>query len=292
MPLSHRLELRQLSTHVLEWPVPQGVASRGTVLLIHGFADAAGSFDLVAPRLSLAGYRVVAPDLRGFGETSWPPRTGYYHFPDYVADVDALIRALDLRDLLVVGHSMGGTVATLLVGARPRHVRGVALLEGLGPPDADLAHAPDRFGRWLDDLVNPRHAAQKPIDDEAGVLARLVLQHPNVERAVLASRVPVLARRLDDGRFVWRFDPLHRSSSPTPFVGATYRSFLARINAPALIVGGGPDGYHPPEEAERIAILPQARHVELDGAGHMMHWTRPAALAETLLDFFASLPAG
>jgi hypothetical protein len=55
---------------------------------------------------------------------------------------------------------------------------------------------------------------------------------------------------------------------------------------PVLVVGGGKTGWHPADEAERVACLPDVRQVELDGAGHMMHWTAPDALARTLTDFF------
>lgn len=291
---SFHLTIRHLATHVVEWTPtqPTGAAppNKGDVLLFHGFADAAASFDLVAPHLAAAGYRVIAPDFRGFGETAWTPPGSYYHFPEYVADARALVRALDIRDPIVVGHSMGGSVATLFAGARAVPIRALALLEGLGPPATDLTFTPDRFHKWLDDLIAPRALEQRPMDSHAGVLARLVLQHPLVPREVLATRVPILARELPEGGFVWRFDPLHRSSSPTPFLAEMYRAFLARVDVPTLIVGGGPEGYHPPDEAERIAAVRGARHEELAGAGHMMHWTKPRELATSLLRFFDELP--
>jgi pimeloyl-ACP methyl ester carboxylesterase len=289
-PRSFRLTLRHLDTHVLEWLPPGASAVQDTVLLFHGFADAAGSFDLVAPALAERGYRVIAPDFRGFGQTAWTPPGSYYHFPEYVADAQALARALDLQSPIVVGHSMGGSVATLFAGAKALPLRALALLEGLGPPSTDLAYTPDRFHKWLDDLVAPRALEQKPMDSAAGVLARLVLQHPLVPREVLATRVPILAREVGEGRFVWRFDPLHRSSSPTPFLAEMYRAFLGRVDVPTLILGGGTEGYHPPDEAERIASLPRATHIEIAGAGHMMHWTKPREVASALLGFFDSLP--
>src|SRR5690242_21631642 len=84
-----------------------------TVLLLHGYMDAGGTWDLVAPALAAAGHDVVAPDLRGFGRSDAVGPGGYYHFPDYVADVEALVRELAPERLAVVGHSMGGTVASL-----------------------------------------------------------------------------------------------------------------------------------------------------------------------------------
>src|ERR1700730_12676501 len=101
-----------MTHHVLEWTSHNAEA---TVLLLHGYMDAAATWDLVAPSLAAAGLRVLAPDLRGFGDAPRVPTGGYYHFPDYVFDVADLVDALVPPEspLLVVGHSMGGSIATL-----------------------------------------------------------------------------------------------------------------------------------------------------------------------------------
>src|SRR5262245_37916897 len=77
-----------------------------TVLLLHGFLDAGSTWDLTAPLLAKAGHEVLAPDLRGFGKSDWIGAGGYYYFPDYVADVVALIDQINPERLGVVGHSM------------------------------------------------------------------------------------------------------------------------------------------------------------------------------------------
>src|SRR5208282_2385822 len=90
-PASLRVRANGLDLHVLEWI---GHAAETTVLLLHGYMDAAATWDLVAAPLAESGVRVLAPDLRGFGDSSRVPEGGYYYFPDYVHDVADLVDAL------------------------------------------------------------------------------------------------------------------------------------------------------------------------------------------------------
>lgn len=284
-----RVRVRGLSTNVLSWEPPAGVSPSGlTVLLLHGFADAAATFDLVAPTLASAGHRLFAPDLRGFGDTDRVGAGGYYHFPDYVADVRELVRAVAPVRLAVVGHSMGATIAAMYAGTVPSAVERLALLEGLGPPEHDLAHTPDRFRAWLEGLdgvaKRPEHRSLSSID---ACVERLAIMHPNVPSAVLATRAPLLARRGDDGRWVWKFDPLHRTTAPTPFVLSSFTAFLREIRCPTLLMTGGRLGFRTDDEDERFACLADGRRVDVEGAGHMMHWTRPDEVAMALGEFLA-----
>ena len=109
--------------------------------------------------------------------------------------------------------------------------------------------------------------------------------------AVLRTRAAHLTKpargAADPSSLAWRFDELHRVTSPFPFFAASYRAFAARVTCPVLVVSGGPQGFHVPDEDERVAAFagPVTR-VELAGAGHMMHWTKPKELAAALVDFF------
>jgi pimeloyl-ACP methyl ester carboxylesterase len=264
---------------------PEAAPSGLTVLLVHGFLDAGSTWDLVAPTLARAGHEVLAPDLRGFGKSAWVGPGGYYHFPDYVADLSALIDDAVTGRLALVGHSMGGTAAALLAGARPDRFERVALLEGLGPVAAEPEMGASRMKVWLRNLREaPR--ASRPLASLAEAIERLAAHHPRVPRAVLESRAALLTRLDHQGRLVWAYDPLHRTTAPIPFNLESFRAFLRGIEPPTLVVSGGPTGWHPPDEAERAACLRDARLVEIPGAGHMMHWTAPEALASSLLDFF------
>lgn len=278
-----------LTHHVLDWGAPRGGAS--VALLLHGFMDAAGTWDFVAPHLRDAGFHVVAPDLRGFGKAPRAPQGGYYHFADYVMDVMQIVRVLEERTrevapLYIVGHSMGGTVATLLTGATVLSVRALAVLEGLGPEDNAFSHAPQRMQRWLTDVPKVLAMGQHAPLARQEALRRLSLAHPGVRPDVLETRLVHLAETLPDGTVRWRYDPLHKTTSPTTFFADALKAFAARIPCPALFVSGGPDGYHPKDEALRIAAFPNCRVETLSGAGHMMHWTRPSDLAAHLIAFF------
>jgi pimeloyl-ACP methyl ester carboxylesterase len=269
-----------LSLSVVEWAP---AAPRATCLLLHGFMDAAASFDLVAPQLADAGLRVVAPDLRGFGESDRVTGGGYYHFPDYVADVERFVSDHARGELFVVGHSMGGTIATLFAGAKPERVKKLAILEGVGPLDNPDDTAPLRLRKWLDELEAP--PTSPPLTEE-DAMRRLIAAHPRVPREVLASRIPLLASRTADGHLLWRYDPLHRTTSPMPFFANVYGAFAARVSAPVLYVTGGALGWRVPDEDARVAMFADATRVDIPDAGHMMHWTAPDTVAQVLIDFF------
>jgi pimeloyl-ACP methyl ester carboxylesterase len=265
----------------------EGVRPTGlTLLLLHGFLDAGSTWDLVAEPLARAGHDVVAPDLRGFGRSARVGAGGYYYFPDYIADVVALVDALAPARLGVVGHSMGGVVAVYFTGALPERVERLALLEGLGPPASAARAAVFNMEAWLRGLKElDRTPRLLPSMDEA--IARLVAHHPQVPREILATRAALLTRTEPDGRLAWAYDPLHRTVSPLTFNVEAFMAFLERITCPTLLVSGGPNGWHPLDEAERAARIARAEHVELPDAGHMMHWSAPEALAGRLKEFFA-----
>jgi pimeloyl-ACP methyl ester carboxylesterase len=269
---------------VLEWRAEEAV---GTALLLHGVMDAAASWDLVAPELAGARWRVLAPDLRGFGQGPRVPTGAYYHFPDYVFDVADTIEALVPQGspLLLVGHSMGGTVATLVAGAFPERVGALALLEGLGPPDQSPQDAPLRMRTWIDGVRAVRARDERVMPSREEALRRLAVNHGRVPSDVLATRLDGLARVRPGGRFAWRADPLHTTRAPIPFYAATYRAFARRVTCPVLFVSGGPSGWHPSDEDERLACFADLRRAELADAGHMMHWTQPAELSRAIAQF-------
>jgi pimeloyl-ACP methyl ester carboxylesterase len=103
---------------------------------------------------------------------------------------------------------------------------------------------------------------------------------------VLALRAKWLVKQTDDGRFGWRFDPLHRTSSPVPFYATAFRAFAGKIACPVLFVDGGEDGWHPIDERDREVAYQHARRVSVPG-GHMMHWTMPEELSRELVAFLA-----
>jgi pimeloyl-ACP methyl ester carboxylesterase len=279
-----------LDHHLLEWPaaLQPGTVAKATVLLIHGFMDAAATWDLVAPGLTAEGFRVIAPDLRGYGDGARLTPGAYYYFTDYVFDVaDLVAQAVPAETpLFVVGHSMGGTVANLFAGTFPDRVARLVLLEGAGPPDSTHEASPDRMRLWIDQVraVRARPPRRMPSRDDA--LRRLAANHPRVATSVLQGRLEDLAHDLPDGGVGWKADPLHGTRGPVPFQAESWKAFARRVTCPVLYVSGGPLGWHPEDEDARVQSFAVLERAEIPAAGHMMHWTEPAKLTRMLLNFF------
>lgn len=284
-PRALRVPGMGLSLAALEWSA-EG-SPRGDALLLHGFQDAAWSWDLVAPALAGAGLRVIALDLRGFGDSDRVHPSGYYYFNDYAFDVaEAVDHLFGDAPFALVGHSMGGSVATLYAGLYPERVRRLALLEGVGPPSFAEDFIVERELSWIDGVRKVRARTERGMSFD-DVVRRLSIGHPGVAQDVLRRRAEQLSRPTSDGQLAWAFDPLHRTQSPVPFSIERWRAHARRITCPTLCIGGGPSGFHPDDEAERIATLPHARAVEIADAGHMMHWTRPEQVARLLVEHLA-----
>jgi pimeloyl-ACP methyl ester carboxylesterase len=279
-PESHVWKLRELDHHVLTWGPERGP----TAILVHGFSDAAATWDDVAGGLAAAGLRVLVPDMRGFGDGARVPPGAYYYFPDYVADLAALVKghAADVP-LFVVGHSMGATVVSYFAGAFPERVTKLALIDGVGPPDNAPDVAPVRMRRWIETAWEAPLADRKPMT-HAEALARLKNYNPDIDEAILARRLVQVARETD-GLFTWKRDPLHNTTSPIAFFGASYEAFARLVTCPALHVSGGARGYHVPEEEQRLACFANLSRVTIEG-GHALHWTKPAELASALVTFW------
>lgn len=253
-------------------------------MLVHGFLDLGFGWHQVADRLAKHAH-VIAPDLRGHGDSDWIGAGGYYHFLDYIADLDEVIARLARKRLVLVGHSMGGSVASYWAGTRPTRPAALALLEGLGPPDQSEAELTGRTAQWIDAW---RKARTKPRPmasiDEA---AQRLRKHDPLLGDVLAHELAAAGTRaLEGGGLVWKHDPLHVTMGPYPFRRDAAAQYWKRVTCPVLVVDGGATMMNlpEPERAARRAYFANHRHVVLAGAGHMMQRHQPDALAKLLVD--------
>jgi pimeloyl-ACP methyl ester carboxylesterase len=284
-PRSRRLALPTgLTAHVLEWGADPSHAT--TVLLVHGFLDLAWTWDEVAARLG-DRYHVIAPDLRGHGDSDWVGGGGYYHFFDYVADIDHVVTRLARGRLAVVGHSMGGSVSSYWCGARPDKVAKLVLCEGLGPPEISVP-VPDRTWRWIDAWAEARIKSPRvmaSIDEAAARLRKNdhLLTEDSARRLVERGTFAV------PGGLSWKHDPLHLTAGPYLYRRDIAAQFWTRIAAPVLVVDGADSRLRVPdtETHARMGFFKDARRVVVPGAGHAVQRHRPAELATLLADFIA-----
>jgi pimeloyl-ACP methyl ester carboxylesterase len=290
MPVSRKLQLATgLSYHLLEW----GEGDH-TVVLIHGFLDNAWGWQpMVDAGLAVAGLHVVAPDMRGHGDSDWIGPGGYYHFADYLADLHELIDHVigqignaGRARVSLVGHSMGGSIAAYYAGAFPTRVHKLALLEGLGPPEPRDT-MPARVAQWLAAWKKVRERSPKSYASVDEAAERIREHDPLVSRELarfLAEKgtTPALG-----GRIRFKHDPLHATPGPYGFSWAVAESFWRRVPCPTLLVAGAQSlmRHTPDEEERRVACFQRARRVTLDGAGHMMQRHQPEALARLLRTF-------
>lgn len=289
--------VRGLRYHLLAWGDPAHASpERPPLVMAHGWMDVAASFQFVVDALA-AERCVFALDWRGFGLSDWPP-VGSYWFPDYLADLDALLDAPALGlapgtriDLL--GHSMGGNVAMLYAGVRPQRIRRLVNLEGFGMPATKPESAPKRYAQWLDELREP--ARLKPYDSLDAVADRLVANNPRLPRDKAAWLAPHWSRRRDDGRFEILGDPAHKRVNPVLSRVDETLACWRRIEAPVLWVEGDDTevlrrwaGRYSREEFEaRLAVVAQLERCTLSPAGHMLHHDQPEALARAIEAFLS-----
>ncbi len=281
-PTTRTVRAAGLDHRVVEWDG----GGTTTVLFVHGFLDAGGSFDALARALP-EGLHCVAPDMRGHGGTERAAESGYYHFVDYVRALRDLVDELVRDRFVLVGHSMGGGISTLFTGTWPDEVDRLVLLEGLGPPAEDLNDGPARMKRWVDEVRAVR-AGFRPIkrfDSKAEAARRLTAkdQYLSEERAL--ELVEWLVRETDDGGFEWLHDAMHRTRTPMVYRPEVWRPFLKAIACPVLTVDAGYTWYRWPDLPDRRALLADHRHMHFPDASHMLHHDVPEALAEAIAEF-------
>ncbi|MFK7992215.1 MAG: alpha/beta fold hydrolase [Sandaracinaceae bacterium] len=276
-PDSRTMTANGLRHRVLVWNDDGGP----TVVCCHGFLDQALSFDSVAKELAGEGYRVVAFDWRGHGQTEHVGGGGYYHFPDYVLDLHELMPFLVSEEVHLVGHSMGGTATALYTATHPNVPKTLTLIEGLGPP-ASTQSPPEKMRAWLDSVDRIRGRAPRPMSDLADAVKRMRVSNPELPTS-LAYELAEAGTREDEEGLLWRFDPLHRTTSPATFDPARFAQYLAAIPCPTLIVTGT-RGFRTADHETRVAALADAREVIVEDVGHMIHQLAPERLAGAILE--------
>lgn len=282
---SEFVRARGLRHHLRRWGRPD----LPIALLGHGFLDVSATFHhLVQPLLEVC--QVVAPDWRGFGHSQWP-QDGYW-FPDYVADLDALMPQIqaDARPLWLIGHSMGAQIVSLYAGLRPAQVSRLVILDGLFLPDMTPELAPRRYTRWLDEWRElPRQKTYASFEVLAASIRRL---HPRLP----AGREDYIARcwaqEKSDGRIHLLADPKHRLDSPGLYRAAESRAIWSQISADTLFIDGADSPFihaiSAEELAQRRACFARRSEAQIADAGHMLHFDAAQATGEVIARFLAA----
>jgi len=281
---SRFFDIRRMRYHVRHWP---GNPARPLVLL-HGWMDVSASFQFLVDALS-GDWDVHAPDWRGYGLTDWG-QSDCYWFPDYLADLDALLENIrPAGSVNLVGHSLGGNVAALYAGVRPSRVAKLVNLEGFGMSATRPEQAPERYARWLKELREP--PGLRRYGSFAALADRMQSSNPRLTRARAEFLARHWGRETDDGSVALRGDPAHKIVNPILYRYEEARAIWQRVAAPTLWVDASESdtlkriGINSEAYAERRAAFAKLRYATLNDAGHMLHHDQPEQLARLLEDF-------
>ena len=292
---SDLIPIRHLRYHVRQWGTPRAGATPWVML--HGWMDVSASFQFVVDALPEDPW-IIAPDWRGFGLTATTGQDSFW-FADYLADLDFLLDDLcPQQPVNLIGHSMGGHVATLYAGVRPERVARLVNLEGFGMPATRPAQAPTRLAQWIDELQAQHRgdAGLRPYNSLADVAARLMKTNPRLASDKAHWLAQHWARQDAQGQWHILGEAGHKIVNPYLFRVDETLATYARIQAPTLCVVAETDSiaqwwkdrYSLAEFMERIAHVPQLQHARLADCGHMLHHDQPEALAHLLSKFLSS----
>lgn len=248
------------------------------VLMIHGFPLSGAAWEKQVPVLLATGYRVITYDRRGFGKSSQP--TVGYDYDTFAADLDQLMTKLDLRDTMLVGHSMGtGEVTRYLAQYGSQRVDRAVFISPIPPFLLKTPDNPDGLDKSLFE------GFQKSIlSDRPAYLTQFLstfynydlLKDKGVSEEAFRSSwniaVGASAKGTYDCVATWMTD---------------FRKDLSRIDVPALIIHGTADRILPYAlTAPRMqAALKSSRLVPIEGAPHSLPWTHADLINRELLDF-------
>lgn len=272
---------------VKEWGDPDAPP----LVLLHGGFDFARTFDVFAPLLADAGWRVIAWDQRGHGDSE---HTVLYSWEADLRDAVALLGTISSDPLPVVGHSKGGSLLVHLASSQPHRVSRLVNLDGL-PSRRAWPEVPDHMrtklqagelASWLDFRRGATEAVRKP-GTIAELAARRGRMNPRLSEQWLQYLVTVGARPDPDG-WRWKIDPTMRLGGFGPWRPEWTLRRLASVSAPVLaVLATEPEvmGWSTQPEDVEPYLPPGNDLVALDGVGHFVHIEQPRRVADMVLDF-------
>ena len=276
-----KIEGREGYIALTQW----GPSDQPPVVLLHGWMDCAAAWQLLVDGLP-DDWPLLAVDWPGYGRSAW--RTDRYWFSDHFAELDWLLSEVSPQTpVRLIGHSMGGTVASMYAGIRPQRVRWAVNLEGFGMPELPHAQLPGFIAGWLDSLRAPPTArTYASLDELAVVIRRANPRLPAAHAYYLAS---VWAREADD-QFVMRADPRQQSRTPIRYTRGEVEACWSQVTAPMLLLYGS-DSIHMQKAMGTDALkrmrqlMPALRAESIADAGHLLPYEQPQRVAQAIRSF-------
>ena len=285
-PSSHIYVSQRLRLHYADWGNPEAPP----LLLLHGSRDHCRNWDWVARDLC-RDYHVIAPDLRGHGDSAWT-NDGQYSMAAYVYDLAQLIHQLKLAPLAIVAHSLGGNISLRYTGLYPGNVNHLVVIEGMGsmphgPVEAQPEMVVPRMVEWVDEQrkLSARQPKRYATIDDA--FQRMHAENKHLSEAQARHLTYHGVSQNEDGTFSWKFDNYVRSFPPNDLRPAELAYLWSRITCPTLLVYGADSWATPPDQDGRMAHLKNARLDIFAHAGHWVQHDRTSDFINTVRAFLA-----
>ena len=264
--------MTKINTRGFEMAYEDTGSKATSLLLVHGFpldrtlwtAQVQGLADVA---------RVIAPDLRGFGESD--PPSGEVTMDTYADDLSGLLDALGVKNAVVCGLSMGGYIAFAFYRRHAHRVRGLVLADTKAGPDS-----PEGKRGRDDNIALARTQGAGAVGDK--MMPKMITPKTAAERADVASAARAMMARQSVAAVVSALEAMRDRPDSTPT--------LAQITVPTLVITGADDQLIPVKEAEAMRdAIRDARLVTIPGAAHLSNFEQPDAFNAAVREFLKSL---
>lgn len=269
-PTSHMYYSQRLRLHYVDW----GNEHAPPMLLVHGGRDHCRNWDWVAQAFR-DEYHVIAPDLRGHGDSEWAVG-GTYGLFDFVADLAQLVHQKQLAPVTILSHSLGGNVSLHFAGLYPEAVKQLVAIEGLGPSPKMLAKraqtpSHERLSGWIETLrkLSGRTPRKYPTLEDA--LTRMQEENPHLSAEQARHLTIHGSAQNEDGTYSWKFDNYVRAFSPLHLSSEQTYGLYRRITCPTLLIRGTESWASDPVVDGRASHFSDARVENVEQAGHWVH---------------------
>ncbi|HMM77221.1 MAG TPA: alpha/beta hydrolase [Gammaproteobacteria bacterium] len=249
------------------------------VLLLHGGGQTRHAWCSTGITLGETGYRAVAFDARGHGDSDWSPR-GDYEQDAFVRDLVEVVRRLGDRRPVLIGASLGGNAALAAVGEGAVEISGLVLV--------DIVPQTERAGFERTKAFMSRHARGfATLEEVAEAIGDF---RPGAKRSANPEGLAKNLRQGEDGRYYWHWDPRFLEGRERDFAvrHARLSAALKQVEVPVLLVRGGSSDVVSEEGVrEFLALCPHAEYLNVLDAGHMITGDSNARFGEATMAFVA-----
>lgn len=287
LPVSRTFYSQRLRLHYVEWVNTEAPP----LIMVHGGSDHCRSWDWAARELS-SKYNIVAPDLRGHGDSSWA--NGTYRKIDFVYDLKQLIAINGYKKVSIIAHSLGAWISLLYAGLNPDMVEKLVIIEGLlpvSPQHRARLEKPryDRLNQWMELVHDLSSFSPKRIPSFELALKRIQSANKYLTDEQALHLTAYAVRQHEDGSYSWRFDPYLRSMNDSPeLLEPEVLEIRSRIKCPVLLLQGDDSPFYMEEDNPYVQNLHDCTVINFHKASHWLHHEHLDRFLELTLDFLKS----